>query len=94
MHSRTTILLILNLLFTQIITFEHMAEHGFEEHEHNEVSCEFTFYCENSNFINGDPKSDYSKLDSLSENNEYSKRYIFISFKYYLPLYHAPPILS
>ena len=34
----------------QMLSFLHMAEHGFEEHEHNNQICDIYLHCEHTKY--------------------------------------------
>jgi len=88
------IYIIANLFFGQLYAIEHLTEHGFEEHEHNEVSCELNIFYEQSKFLNDtDNVLSYSiSYNSFSNTN----LIVFKNFliRYISPLTRAPPYLS
>lgn len=44
MQKKTGLFLIVAFLAVQMLSLLHMAEHGFEQHEHDDVMCDVYMY--------------------------------------------------
>ena len=64
MYKKLVSFIIFSFLSLQTFSFFHLAEFGFEEHEHDDEVCEIYLYCEQS-------KDNISKSEILSQNHEY-----------------------
>ena len=94
MNKKLVIFLILSFLSLQNFSFLHLAEFGFEEHEHDEDVCEIYLYCEQSkdnisNALISLQEHKYFIFAIVLERNflTYSKKYKVISTR-------APPQFS
>jgi len=50
MNRKLGIFLIISFLGMQMFSTLHMAEHGFDEHEHNGHVCQIYLHCEHSKY--------------------------------------------
>tara|TARA_B100000029_G_scaffold411047_1_gene413235 strand:+ start:16401 stop:16685 length:285 start_codon:yes stop_codon:yes gene_type:complete len=94
MYKKLVSFIIFSFLSLQTFSFFHLAEFGFEEHEHDDEVCEIYLYCEQS-------KDNISKSEILSQNHEYftfkfvsKKDFLIFLKKYKLILTRAPPQFS
>ena len=94
MNKKLVIFLILSFLSLQNFSFLHLAEFGFEEHEHDEDVCEIYLYCEQS-------KDKMSNAAISMEGPEYftfafvlQRNFVIYSKKYRATSTRAPPQFS
>jgi hypothetical protein len=88
------VFIISNIFIGQIYAIQHMAEHGFEEHEHNEQPCELSIYCENYKFINITNDIFYDSISLLNLNDIVNKLNFVFIIKHNKQLSRAPPTIS
>ena len=80
-----------NIFASQLYAIEHLTEHGYEDHEHNEMPCELNIFYE-----------DYKLLDSVNNYFTYLIKYLDLSdlvihsndnflLRYNIALSRAPP---
>ena len=83
--------IIINIFASQLYAIEHLTEHGFEDHEHNEIPCELNIFYE-----------DYKLLESVNNHFTYLIKYLDLSdfvinsnddflLRYNISLSRAPP---
>lgn len=46
MNRKLSLFLVIGFLAVQVLSTLHMAEYGFDEHEHNGHVCQIYLYCE------------------------------------------------
>lgn len=55
MHKKLSLLLASIFLTVQIFSLQHMAEYGFEKHQHQGKTCEAYLFCEQGKIAGSSP---------------------------------------
>jgi hypothetical protein len=88
------ICIIANLFSGQLYAIEHLIEHGFEEHEHNELPCELSIFYDNYKFLDTTNNLITYSIYYTNFSNNIIVAFNNIIIRYIKPVTRAPPNFS
>ena len=94
MKRKFGLFLIVILLSVQMFSFAHMAEHDFEEHEHNGQVCDIYLFSEHTKYTDSVTSAVTQTLDYVVFQVDLPKQAIVRLATYSTSAPRAPPVFS
>ncbi len=95
MNRKLGLFLIASFLSMQMFSFLHMAEHGFEEHEHEEgQTCEIYLFSEHAKYAGPTTAAIAESIDYITFRIVLPEQAALVSATHNLSFPRAPPHFS